>query len=100
MIVGLDSGAVARQLPPLEIGEDRIPGYRITGTVGRGGMGTVFLARHEQLDRQVAIKVLAPEGVAGRDFADRFRREARTMASLFSTHPPIGERIKRLRAMA
>lgn len=87
MIVGLDSELLAGELLPLEIAEDRIPGYRITGTIGRGGMGSVFAAQHLHLDREVAIKLLAPEGVAGQGFADRFRREARTMASL--AHPNI-----------
>jgi len=87
MMVGLDSELLESEVFPLEIAEDRIAGYQITGTIGRGGMGTVFAARHLHLDREVAVKLLAPDGVSGQDFADRFRREARTMASL--AHPNV-----------
>jgi eukaryotic-like serine/threonine-protein kinase len=65
----------------------RIGVYDITAPIGEGGMGQVFRARDTRLDRDVAIKVL-PE-VFGRD-ADRvarFRREAKTLASL--NHPHI-----------
>jgi non-specific serine/threonine protein kinase len=61
--------------------------YRITAKIGEGGMGEVYLARDERLDREVAIKVL-PEGVAqdaGR--LARFETEAKAVAKL--THPNI-----------
>jgi len=35
--------------------------YRVTGVIGRGGMGTVYLAEHELLRRPAAVKVLVPE---------------------------------------
>ena len=61
--------------------------YAILVKVGAGGMGEVYQARDTRLDRLVAIKVL-PEGRASnRDAAERFDREARTIASL--THPNI-----------
>jgi len=60
--------------------------YAILARVGSGGMGEVFQARDQRLDRLVAIKVL-PAGRDGSDAAARFDREARTIASL--THPNI-----------
>ncbi len=61
--------------------------YAILAKIGAGGMGEVYRARDTRLDRLVAIKVL-PEGRARNgDAAERFDREARTIASL--THPNI-----------
>ena len=53
--------------------------YRIVGRLGRGGMGTVYRAVDETLDREVAIKVLNPE-LADSDIMKRFRAEATTLA--------------------
>jgi hypothetical protein len=61
--------------------------YEILGVIGRGGMGTVYRARHPGLDRVVALKVLAPRLAADPEFVARFEREARTLASL--SHPNI-----------
>jgi serine/threonine protein kinase len=56
--------------------------YRIVEQIGAGGMGVVYRAHDERLDRDVAIKVL-PEEVAGvQDRLARFEREAKTLASL------------------
>ncbi len=60
--------------------------YEITRLLGRGGMGSVYLARETALDRLVAIKVLTPEGADAESY-ERFRREAKTAARL--THPNI-----------
>ena len=60
--------------------------YRIVGPLGRGGMGTVYKAVDETLDREVAIKVLNPE-LADTDIMKRFRAEATTLAKL--NHPEI-----------
>jgi len=63
------------------------PNYKVIGILGRGGMGAVYKAIQTALDRTVAIKLLPLEISIDRDFADRFVREARTMAKL--NHPNI-----------
>ncbi len=59
--------------------------FRVEREIGRGGMGTVYRAIHLGLERAVAIKVLKPEFAADPDVADRFMREARTMARMRHT---------------
>jgi serine/threonine protein kinase len=61
--------------------------YRVVRLLGRGGMGAVFLAREESLERLVAIKVLPPGREDEGDSRERFRREARMAARL--AHPNI-----------
>lgn len=61
--------------------------YTIERELGRGGMGVVFLARDERLDRLVALKVLPSEFAAQGETRERFLREARTSAQL--SHPNI-----------
>jgi serine/threonine protein kinase len=61
--------------------------YTIEGEVGRGGMGVVYRARDERLQRRVAIKVLPPELAFQTDIRERFTREAQTAAKL--SHPHI-----------
>jgi serine/threonine protein kinase len=56
--------------------------YRLQEELGRGGMGTVFRAFDEVLERPVAIKFLLPEIQALPTAVERFRREARAMASI------------------
>jgi serine/threonine protein kinase len=60
--------------------------YRIVGQLGRGGMGTVYKAVDETLDREVAIKILNPE-LADNEIMKRFRAEATILAKL--NHPGI-----------
>ncbi len=61
--------------------------YRLDAVIGRGGMGVVFRAADERLDRTVAIKVLAPDLVGDPLVQQRFLREARVAAGL--EHPHI-----------
>jgi hypothetical protein len=61
--------------------------FEIVRLLGRGGMGSVYLARETALDRLVAIKVLPPGKAESAALKERFRREARTAARL--THPNI-----------
>ncbi|MDQ3743351.1 MAG: serine/threonine protein kinase [Acidobacteriota bacterium] len=56
--------------------------FRVECEIGRGGMGTVYRASHLGLERPVAIKILKQEFAADPEIADRFMREARTMARL------------------
>jgi len=56
--------------------------YEIEAMIGRGGMGVVYRARERALDRNVALKVIAPELAASPEFRDRFLAESRLAASL------------------
>jgi len=56
--------------------------YDVIAEPGRGGMATVFLAHDIALDRKVAIKVMSPALLTGDGMTERFKREARTAASL------------------
>lgn len=60
----------------------RIGNCRIVGEIGSGGMAVVYKAVQEQLGRVVALKVLKPTIASDSQFAKRFAREARFMASL------------------
>src|SRR5450755_4317858 len=61
--------------------------YRIIEQIGAGGMGVVYRARDEQLDRDVAIKVLPPRTLGDETARKRFRQEALSLAKL--NHPGI-----------
>ena len=62
-------------------------GYVIERMLGRGGMGTVYLAKQVSLGRQVALKVLHPSRVKNPTAADEFFREASAAAKL--NHPGL-----------
>ena len=64
-----------------------VAGYRIDGTLGEGGMGTVYRATQLSLERVVALKVLTAELSADPAFRERFRREGLLQAAL--DHPHI-----------
>ena len=61
--------------------------YRIVEKIGEGGMGVVYRAHDERLDRDVAIKVLPEDVAQSRDRLERFGREAKAVAKL--DHPNI-----------
>lgn len=61
--------------------------YQIERELGRGGMGTVYLATHLGTERPVAIKVIAPQFMERPEFVERFRREARAAGRL--RHPNV-----------
>jgi len=70
-------------VPPALLGDS----IELLEEVGRGGMGTVYRARHRRLDRIVAVKFLPPEAAASPDFERRLEREARALARL--DHPNV-----------
>src|SRR6476619_6006779 len=59
------------------IGQTLDDKYLIDRELGRGGMGTVYLATHVGTERPVAVKVIAPQFMERPEFVERFRREAR-----------------------
>jgi serine/threonine protein kinase len=65
---------------------DEFGPYTIESVLGRGGMGTVYLARHARLERRVALKVIAPDLADDPDFRARFLRESQLAASLDHPH--------------
>lgn len=73
--------------PAVEDLDGEFPGFEVECLLGSGGMGAVYGARHRELDRPVAIKILLIDTEAEPLFEERFRREARIMARL--DHPNI-----------
>jgi tRNA A-37 threonylcarbamoyl transferase component Bud32 len=61
--------------------------YRLMRRLGVGGMGVVYLATDAELGRQVAVKVIRPDSLTHENALERFRREARSAASL--SHPNV-----------
>jgi WD40 repeat protein len=60
--------------------------YRIEREIGRGGMGVVYLAVHQALQKPVALKVLSRTGTSDSRSLERFLREAQTAAALHHTN--------------
>ena len=73
----------ARTLQP----EDQLAHYRVVGPLGAGGMGEVYLAQDQTLERNVALKVLPQELVRSEERVRRFVQEAKSASSL--NHPNI-----------
>jgi eukaryotic-like serine/threonine-protein kinase len=65
----------------------RVGRYSVTGLLGRGGLGEVYSARDGELDRSVALKLLAPESQGGPLQVERFIREAKALSAI--NHPNI-----------
>src|SRR4028119_1222057 len=61
--------------------------YKIERELGKGGMGTVYLATHVGTERPVAVKIIAPQFMERAEFVERFRREARAAGRL--RHPNV-----------
>lgn len=73
---------VRAEAPSPESIADKFPQYEMAECLGQGGMGVVYKARQKSLNRWVAIKILSPEKVDDGKFAERFTREAQTLAQL------------------
>jgi class 3 adenylate cyclase/tRNA A-37 threonylcarbamoyl transferase component Bud32 len=73
----------AERLAPGAIVDDR---YRIEALLGEGGMGSVYVARHVHIGRQVALKILHPERYETQADREKFRREAAVAVQLRSPH--------------
>lgn len=80
-------GKRAEDATPFSRSGERLGEYKLLGILGRGGMGVVYEAVQEALDRPVALKVLPASRVIDRKSRERFMREAQAAASL--QHPGI-----------
>jgi serine/threonine-protein kinase len=63
-----------------------IPGYQILGTIGKGAMGTVYKGYQKSMEREVAIKVLAPQYARNESYVERFLTEAKMAARVKHTN--------------
>ena len=83
-----EPGSVAdRRATAPDDGLPSVPGYELTGVLGRGGVGVVYRAVHRGLNRTVALKMLLAGAFATRAERQRFAREAEVVAGL--RHPNI-----------
>ncbi len=73
-------------VPSIEAMTAYLPQFKFEKLAACGGMGAVYQAYQESLDRRVAVKILPPEFGAEKEFADRFKVEARAMAKLNHTN--------------
>ena len=76
-----DTAARSTPKPGTKLGR-----YAIIEPLGAGGMGVVYRARDEKLERDVAIKILAPGVLSDEDARNRFRKEALALAKLSHAH--------------
>ncbi len=65
---------------------EKIDNYRILENIGGGGMGTIYKAVQEPLDRVVALKVLSPDMSRNEEFSQRFSIEAKAISRLEHTN--------------
>ncbi|GMU58331.1 MAG: hypothetical protein AMXMBFR34_00940 [Myxococcaceae bacterium] len=82
-----DANVTTVAIPP------QVPGYELLELLGRGGMGEVWKARQQSLNRVVALKVLPEKFAADAEFVKRFEKEATALAAL--SHPNIVQIIDR-----
>src|SRR5262245_6250631 len=80
--IGAGSATVAAAVLPEYIGR-----YRVEKLLGEGAFGRVYLARDEELDRRVAIKLTLSDRIGGPEDIEEYQSEARTLAGL--DHPHI-----------
>jgi len=74
--------------PVVQIAEGAVfAGHRILAVAGRGGMGVVYRATQLDLDRTVALKLIAPQLAQDPDFRERFLAESRAAAAI--DHPNV-----------
>jgi len=71
---------------PVQVGDLVAGKYRVERELGKGGMGIVVAAMHEQLEQRVALKFLLPEVVSRPEIVKRFIREARASVRIHSEH--------------
>jgi len=76
-----------KEVPDLQTGSVIDGKYEILGVIGKGGMGTVYRARHRFIQKDVAVKMLHPHFSDAEQVVQRFEREAMTSARL--EHPNI-----------
>src|SRR5262245_46326790 len=76
----------AADLPLATAATPRLPGYQVHHKLGQGGMGEVYLARQEKLQRLVAIKRIAGGALAGPEMLAHLRGEAEALARLHHPH--------------
>lgn len=81
-----EAESIANAQPALVVGQV-VGHYRILAAIGKGGMGEVYLASDEKLDRKVALKLLPAEFTADKERLRRFIQEAKAASSL--NHPNI-----------
>src|ERR1043165_5405642 len=77
---------LASDEPSLAPGQ-RVDRYEVLSLLGSGGMGEVYLAHDEKLDRNIALKLLPPEFTSNAERLRRFQQEARAASAL--NHPNI-----------
>jgi len=91
-----ESAASTPSVPPTAPNEDTkreaarlpaIPGYSFERLIGKGGMGRVYLAKHEATGTRVAVKMMSPQSGAPKDARERFLREIHHTAVL--KHPRL-----------
>jgi serine/threonine protein kinase len=76
----LDAAGRAEGELPQQFGE-----FRVVRLIGRGGMGEIYEAYHDRLERRVAVKTIRPGRIAA-DIRERFLREQKALARLHQTH--------------
>ncbi len=82
-----DSTSFGAERTSLSLSHSRFGPYEVLREIGRGGMGVVYAARHAQLKREVALKVLKLGHFASENDRRRLQREAESVAKL--DHPAI-----------